>query len=214
MLGLNRKFFLSLLSCLLFLLTSFAWNNASIIPAAGALVVDQQQTTHNWGAELLATPFYWQSFTPSVDGIAGVSVCIQNYNTEDPSVRYLIIMLDDASDGITPLAMDTIDLYGLDLGIIAWYDVTFTTVSITVSSTYYIILYDDSYTTTDDRFEWRYATSDVYSGGMLYNYPSLDAAFKTYYDDLVTPEFDTFMLLLGFTHLGLLLMVIYLVRKR
>ncbi len=214
-LGLNRKSFLCLITCLLFLLTSFAWNKTSLVPAAGdinALVVDQQQITYDAGAGI-DTMGYWQSFTPSVDGIAGVSVYFRNRNAEDPSGRYLSIMVDNASDGSTPLANTTIDLSGVAVGPAAWFDYTFTTVSITISSTYYIIVKDPTFTTTDDEFIGIFDTGNPYDGGVSNYGSSYDACFKTYYDDLVTPEFDTFMLLLGLTHLGLLLMVIYLVRK-
>ncbi len=217
MLGLNKKSLLCLFTCLLFLLTSFAWNNVSLVPAAGginALVVDQQQTWDSDSGMYLTSTGWWQSFTPSVDGIAGVSIRIVNQNTEDPSGRSLTILVDDASDGSTPLASGTIDLSGLALFQESWFNHTFTTVSITISSTYYIIVSDPTFTTSDDEFEWLLYLSDVYNGGVFGEIPIYDATFKTYYDDLVTPEFDTFMLLLGFTHLGLLFVVIYLVRKR
>ncbi len=216
MLGLNKKSLLCLFTCLLFLLTSFAWNNTSIIPAAGginALVVDQQQTTYDVGVNLITT-HNWQSFTPSVDGIAGVSIYAFNDHTEDPTGRYLSIAVDDASDGSTPLASDTVDISGLTHKTGAWINITFTTVSITISSTYYILVADPSYTTPDDPIMWLATMSDTYSGGTYEGAPNIDATFKTYYDDVVTPEFDTFMLLLVFTQLGLLVMVIYLVRKR
>ncbi len=214
-LGLNRKSLLCLITCLLLLLTSFAWNNVSLVPAAGginALVVDQQQTTANFIPNIDTTG-WWQSFTPSVDNIAGVSVYIKNHSTENPSGRYLSIMVDDASDGSTPLASSTIDVSGLAIDQFAWFNYTFTPVSITISSTYYIIVKDPTWTTPDDQFHWCGAQNNPYDGGMWSYYFEYDAAFKTYYDDLF-PEFDTFMLLMGFTQLGLLLMVVYLVRKR
>ncbi len=184
------------------------------MPAAGdlVLVVDQEQTTANWNP-WIDDIGWWQSFTPSVDNIAGVSVAIFNYNTEDPRGRYLSIMVDDASDGSTPLASGTIYLSELAVDSAGWFHYIFSPVSITISSTYYIIVKDPTWWTFNDEFVLYHASDNLYDGGVSSYGSNYDMTFKTYYEDAL-PEFDTFMLLLGLTQLGLLLMVIYLVRKR
>ncbi len=190
-LGLNRKSLLCLITCLLLLLTSFGWYNTSIVPAAGVLVVDQQQTTVDGYSQIRNISSNWQSFTPSVDNITGVSLLIYNYNIENPSGRYLNISIDDNSDGSSPLANGTIDLSALAYHTYTWFDFIFPTVSITISLTYYIIVTDPTYTSETEEMEFAMAASiltDAYSGGQMKGYPNYDWAFKTYYGDPVFPE--------------------------
>ncbi len=122
-------------------------------------------------------------------------------------------MVDDAADGSSPLANGTIDLSGLAETEQSWVNFTFTPISITISSTYYIFVKDPTYVTTDDRFGWALSLSDVYSGGLWNDNPSWDGTFKTFYE-VVTPEFDNFMLLIGITPIGILFITIYITKKR
>ncbi len=182
-------------------------NNHFIRSVAGgtrAYVIDQEQSTTGPSAELDTVGFY-QTFTPSVDGIARISVYIWNQDTEDPTGRYANVTLDDASDGLTPLASGLLDLSGLISGG-SWFDYTFTTVSITIGATYYILLRDPTFTTSDDSFGWSAVMSNAYADGFWSGNPSFDATFRTYYDDAVTPEFpNIFIIIAGLVPLLLLI---------